>query len=52
MKIMTEAEAKIVCPMCSSIKTTTSVRQYPDMPNVVDVGWKCLKCGHEWGFEV
>lgn len=18
---------------------------------VVDVGWRCRKCGHEWGFE-
>jgi PHP family Zn ribbon phosphoesterase len=19
--------------------------------NIVDVGWKCYECGHEWGFE-
>lgn len=20
--------------------------------NIVDVGWRCWNCGHEWGFEV
>ena len=19
--------------------------------NIVDVGWRCWSCGHEWGFE-
>jgi hypothetical protein len=19
---------------------------------VADIGWKCWKCGHEWGFEL
>jgi hypothetical protein len=22
------------------------------VPGVVDVGWRCPSCGHEWGFEV
>ncbi len=20
--------------------------------NIVDVGWRCWNCGHEWGFEL
>jgi len=40
------------CPKCGSLEVVTKVRQYPDLPGLVDVGFKCSECGEEWGFEV
>jgi len=46
------ADALAVCPKCGTPEAATAARQYDNMPGVVDVGWKCTKCGYEWGFEV
>ena len=52
-----ETQGKI-CPECGAKgevwdgEHETTTRQ-SDTGNfhIVDVGWKCGKCGHEWGFE-
>lgn len=48
---MTEDSDPTACPECGNDIITTAVRQYNGRPGVVDVGWKCLTCGHQWGFE-
>lgn len=59
-------KAKIVrCPECGSVgrdddgKTFTVATREGDTvhpmfgkAHVIDVGWRCLKCNHEFGFEV
>jgi hypothetical protein len=46
------------CPECGYIAVhNVAVRSgkrvvYKMSVGVVDVGWHCKKCGHEWGFEV
>lgn len=53
------------CPNCGAEgkwhgEHETAVRNFeagrvkPEMIklNIVDVGWRCWNCGHEWGFEV
>ncbi len=42
----------VKCPNCGESEIGTAVRQYPGLPGVVDVGWKCYTCDHEWGFEL
>lgn len=51
MNDMSARDERKKCPACGSKLTTTAVRKYPDMPGLVDVGWKCIKCNHEWGYE-
>lgn len=29
-----------------------SFRTDPRYPGIVDCGWRCINCSHEWGFEV
>lgn len=46
------------CPECGFVdQHPASVRQgtgsYAGLvANIIDVGWRCRQCGHEWGFEV
>ena len=53
------------CPECGAEgrcngEHETAVRNFevgrikPEMikRNIVDVGWRCWNCGHEWGFEL
>ena len=42
------------CPRCGNVaEPKSTIRQDPKKyPGIVDVGWCCIKCGKEWGFEV
>jgi len=42
------------CPRCGVIHETheTLARTDPRYPGIIDVGWRCINCSHEWGFEV
>jgi len=45
----------IECPNCGARHEThhTAIRQDPQrLPGFIDVGWRCMRCLHEWGFEV
>jgi len=47
-----------ICPSCAAEgkwygEHETAVRNYQSpSQTIVDVGWRCWNCGHEWGFEV
>lgn len=42
---------RVQCPKCGSLaEHPTEVKQPGG--GIIDVGWKCVNCGHEWGFEV
>ena len=44
---------KVECPKCHTAAVhPAAVRQSPGLPGIVDVGWMCKSCGHEWGFEI
>lgn len=30
----------------------TKVRSHPSVKGVLDFGWRCGRCGHEYGFEI
>jgi C4-type Zn-finger protein len=51
IKTNSEADALAECPKCGMQEGATACRQYPNMSGVIDVGWKCTKCGYMWGFE-
>jgi len=37
------------CPNCRRVAVhRCAVRS---IPGVADFGWRCIDCGHEWGFE-
>jgi len=46
------------CPECGAEgkyhgEHETAVRNHKlHGQSIVDVGWRCWNCGHEWGFEV
>ena len=47
-----EHETAELCPKCKTTGETT-IHEYETMPGTaIDIGWKCPKCGHEWGFEI
>ena len=40
------------CPSCGYLEWTTVTRQgRRGNTSIVDVGYRCDRCGHEWGFE-
>jgi len=39
-----------VCPECGCGEVCDKIRQYPDQPGTVDVGYECENCGWQWGF--
>ena len=58
-------DAGKICPQCGAHgryngEHETAVRNFevgrvkPELikRNIVDVGWRCWNCGHEWGFEL
>lgn len=51
MRQVYDGQIEVICPECQCTTIGTACRQYAGMPGVVDVGYKCVKCGHEWGFE-
>ena len=41
------------CPHCQAEgQGVTLPRSHPSVPGVIDVGWRCGRCGHEYGFEI
>jgi len=55
---VSEVETGKKCPQCGAEgkhdgEHQTAVRNYK-LPSqtIVDIGWRCWNCGHEWGFEV
>ena len=44
----------VICPKCRRrVLNEASVRQGTvHGANIIDIGFKCPKCRHEWGFEV
>ncbi len=51
MRLVYDGQIKVTCPKCQGNMIGTACRQYADLPGVVDVGYKCMNCDHEWGFE-
>jgi predicted RNA-binding Zn-ribbon protein involved in translation (DUF1610 family) len=50
--MVTEEKIRDRCPNCGSEDIETAVHQYRAHKTVLlDVGWRCRKCLHEWGFE-
>ena len=58
--MVTEEKIRDRCPKCGSEDIGTAVRNttlklyvgstLTDL-TIVDIGWRCKRCGHEWGFE-
>ena len=53
---MVECNLGRKCPKCGAEapqdgQHETAIREYktPEL-TIGDVGWRCWKCGHEWGF--
>ncbi len=41
----------VKCPSCGSqAEHPAAIHQVAS--GVIDVGWRCVNCSHEWGFEV
>lgn len=52
---VSKEEQIITCPKCGLQDPThkLAIRQgYVNGVWVTDIGWRCLRCGHEWGFEL
>ena len=50
--MVTEEKIRDRCPNCGSEDIETAVHQ-SRMPSTMflDFGWRCKRCGHEFGFE-
>ena len=58
MSKVTNVEVGKKCPECGAEgkwhgEHETAVRKLK-LPSrtIIDVGWRCWNCGHEWGFEL
>ena len=55
---MNNQNQQINCPKCgklvypNAVTKQGSARMFENIVNIIDVGYGCPECGHEWGYEI